>query len=62
MSTYHAGVRLFFLDVTVSPRYESELEEYLYVGAKYIFPSFHPLNTRPASLSILSCNVKDTND
>lgn len=52
---YHAGVLRFFLDLAVSPAYASELCVYLYVGAKQIFPSFQPLNTLPASLSINSC-------
>lgn len=52
---YHAGVRRFFLDLTVSPAYVSELSEYLYVGAKCICPSLKPLNTLPASLSIFNC-------
>lgn len=57
-STYHAGVLRFFLDLAVSPAYASELCVYLYVGAKQILPSFQPLNTLPASLSIISCMQK----
>lgn len=52
---YHAGVRRFSLDFKSSPAYRSELVEYLYVGAKYIFPSFQPVKALPALCSILSC-------
>ena len=56
---YHAGVLLFSFWFMSSPAYLSELFEYLYVGGKYIFPSFHPTNTLPPLCSILSwkCQV-----
>ena len=53
--SYQAGVLLFFFGCISSPAYLSELVEYLYVGGKYIFPSFHPTNTRPLFCSILNC-------
>jgi hypothetical protein len=53
--SYQAGVRLFSFGCISSPAYLSELVEYLYVGGKYIFPSFHPANARPLFCSILNC-------
>ena len=52
---HHAGVRRFLFDFVVSPAYESELCEYLYVGANKILPSWNPPKTLPASLSIFNC-------
>lgn len=52
---YQAGVLRFSFWFMSSPVYLSELFEYLYVGGKYIFPSFHPTNTWPCLCSILSC-------
>lgn len=55
---YHAGVLRFSLGSLLSPAYLFELFEYLYVGGKYIFPSFQPLNTCPLLCSIWSCNMQ----
>lgn len=52
---YHAGVRRFSFGCISSPAYLSEFLEYLYVGGKYIFPSFHPTKTRPCLCSMRSC-------
>jgi len=58
---HHAGVLLFCFECLSSPAYLSELFEYLYVGGKYIFPSFHPSKTRPCLRSICSWKKKLSN-